>query len=289
MADHPFARYADLLQRLPSLHDGLRQAESVGDLLARSARLASDECGFGRAVVLGVRDWTLTADATDPLTDPESDRLRRRVLEQPVEVRAGTLEAELVRRPDRPLGDARLPSVLIEALGLEHPAMGVVAPEQATVGLLVMDRPAGGEVDDTDRAIVALMGRMVSVVLEHVTLRARIAELSSELRFLTVSVQALAREAFDGPITLPVHGRHLPAFRGVDITEGQGAERARSVLTDRETDIARLLSRGRSNREIAEQLFLSPETVKDNVTRIMRKLGATNRVEAAVRFLGLDG
>jgi DNA-binding CsgD family transcriptional regulator len=41
-----------------------------------------------------------------------------------------------------------------------------------------------------------------------------------------------------------------------------------------------LLVQGRSNREIADELILSPETVKAHVARILRKLGASNRAEA---------
>jgi DNA-binding NarL/FixJ family response regulator len=73
-------------------------------------------------------------------------------------------------------------------------------------------------------------------------------------------------------------------MEGTSLTAG---DRARSLLSEREAEIAVLLAQGRSNPEIAEKLFLSTETVKDNVGRIVRKLGATNRVEAAVAFLGL--
>lgn len=287
MSEHPLTRYAELLQRLPELHDGLRNAADVGELLARGTELACRECAFARGVVVGLRDDRLSADATGVLHTAESDDLRRRVTSDPPPLTAGTVEAELVRRPDATLRPtAQMPSVLADAFALENPAFGVIAPEGGVVGFLVLDRPAR-PVDDADRAIVALFGRMLSVVLEHVTMRARIAELSRELRFMTVSAQALATEAFEGAITLPVHGRHLPAFRGMERTAAAPSQRARSLLSDREAEIAGLLAQGRSNREIAEQLFLSPETVKDNVARIVRKLGASNRVEAAVRFLGL--
>lgn len=287
VADHPLARYADLLQRLPALHDKMRLAKDVAELLARGAALACEECRFERGLVVGVRDGRLTADASDVLADA-SDSLRRRLLADPLEIRPHTVEGELARRAtSATTPTADVPSVLAEALDLEDPAFGVIAPEGTTVGILVLDRPLDG-VDDADRAIVTLMGRMLSVVLEHVVLRARVAELSSELRFLTVSAQALATEAFEGPITLPVHGRHLPAFRSVEGTAVEAAERARSQLTEREVAIASLMAQGRSNREIAEQLYLSPETVKDHVSRIIRKLGASNRVDAAIRFVGLD-
>jgi DNA-binding NarL/FixJ family response regulator len=42
---------------------------------------------------------------------------------------------------------------------------------------------------------------------------------------------------------------------------------------------------GRSNREIADEIFMSQETVKASVARILRKLGAANRVEAVTTIL----
>jgi DNA-binding NarL/FixJ family response regulator len=53
-------------------------------------------------------------------------------------------------------------------------------------------------------------------------------------------------------------------------------------LSDRERQIAARLVQGLTNKEIAEELFLSTETIKSYVARILRKLGARNRVQAAV-------
>ena len=53
-------------------------------------------------------------------------------------------------------------------------------------------------------------------------------------------------------------------------------------LSERERQIAVLLVQGMTNKEIAEQLFVSTETIKSYVARILRKLGARNRVQAAV-------
>jgi DNA-binding CsgD family transcriptional regulator len=64
-------------------------------------------------------------------------------------------------------------------------------------------------------------------------------------------------------------------------------ERLREILTEREAEIAELLIEGRSNRVIAERLFISPETVKMHVAHILRKLDVSNRVEAAARLLAL--
>lgn len=60
-------------------------------------------------------------------------------------------------------------------------------------------------------------------------------------------------------------------------------------LTERELEILRLLAAGDSNKEIAARLFLAEGTVKNHVTSILGKLGATNRLHAVnrARELGL--
>ena len=53
-------------------------------------------------------------------------------------------------------------------------------------------------------------------------------------------------------------------------------------LSERETTILRLLAEGRDNNEIAEELFLSPATIKGNVSEMFTKLGVRSRAQAAV-------
>jgi HD-GYP domain-containing protein (c-di-GMP phosphodiesterase class II)/DNA-binding CsgD family transcriptional regulator len=53
-------------------------------------------------------------------------------------------------------------------------------------------------------------------------------------------------------------------------------------LTDREVEVLRLIARGRSNRQVAELLVLSPKTVGRHVENLYRKLGVSSRAAAAV-------
>jgi ATP/maltotriose-dependent transcriptional regulator MalT len=59
-------------------------------------------------------------------------------------------------------------------------------------------------------------------------------------------------------------------------------------LTRRELEVVRLVAVGRTNREIATELFLSPRTVDMHVRNLLRKLDCRSRVEAAHRAGELD-
>ncbi len=86
-------------------------------------------------------------------------------------------------------------------------------------------------------------------------------------------------------------GRHLPprvaeiaAARRGDDDAPRGTAIVSAVtprLTDRQSDVLRLLASGRSNKEIGRALALAPSTVKTHVTQILIVLGSANRTEAA--------
>ena len=75
---------------------------------------------------------------------------------------------------------------------------------------------------------------------------------------------------------------------GDDASEGQisgdlGAGGGELGLTERELEVLRLVAAGRSNREIAAELFISPETASVHVSNILGKLSVASRGEAAAR------
>jgi DNA-binding CsgD family transcriptional regulator len=63
---------------------------------------------------------------------------------------------------------------------------------------------------------------------------------------------------------------------------------AAAPLTERELQIARLISEGASNPEIARQLFLSRKTVERHVSNLLKKVGVRNRAELAARVADLE-
>ena len=80
----------------------------------------------------------------------------------------------------------------------------------------------------------------------------------------------------------------LTAKAGDDASEGQGpgdpgAGGGELGLTERELEVLHLVAAGRSNREIAAELFISPKTASVHVSNILGKLGVASRGEAAAR------
>ncbi|MQG44723.1 MAG: response regulator transcription factor [SAR202 cluster bacterium] len=57
-------------------------------------------------------------------------------------------------------------------------------------------------------------------------------------------------------------------------------------LSQREVDVLRLISNGKTDREIAEELIIAIRTVNTHVGNILNKTGATNRPEAAIYASG---
>jgi DNA-binding NarL/FixJ family response regulator len=70
--------------------------------------------------------------------------------------------------------------------------------------------------------------------------------------------------------------------RGMTMFEPK-SDQPEPLLTEREREVLDLIAAGSTNREIAEQLFLSPHTVKEHTSALYRKLRARNRAEAVQR------
>ena len=60
------------------------------------------------------------------------------------------------------------------------------------------------------------------------------------------------------------------------------------ALTERETEVLKLMARGRANKQIATSLFIGETTVKAHVSRILAKLGVQSRTQAALHAVRTD-
>lgn len=97
-------------------------------------------------------------------------------------------------------------------------------------------------------------------------------------------VEAIRRVAAGEPILSPAVTRQLIAHVA-DTGEDARRERARRLLarlSEREREVALAVGRGRSNAEIAAELFMSVATVKAYVSRLLTRLDLNNRVQVAL-------
>ena len=83
------------------------------------------------------------------------------------------------------------------------------------------------------------------------------------------------------PISKDIASRLLAEFKG-RVDQQQNVDNINPGLTARESEILKLVSQGATNREIAGQLFISENTVKNHLKNIMAKLHIRNRTQLAV-------
>ncbi|MDE3088429.1 MAG: response regulator transcription factor [Chloroflexota bacterium] len=74
----------------------------------------------------------------------------------------------------------------------------------------------------------------------------------------------------------------LSQFEQMSVTDTYGSEFKFQPLSTREMEILKLITRGKSNKEIAQMLGISRQTVKNHMTSILRKLAVNDRTQAAV-------
>jgi two-component system, NarL family, response regulator LiaR len=124
--------------------------------------------------------------------------------------------------------------------------------------------------------------------------KARILVLTSfgESKQITAAVQAgalgyLLKDSSPDDLLHAIRGVHrgnlvLPQDLARKLMQPQPDATALDQLTERETDVLRLLAQGQSNQEIARNLHITMTTVRSHVSNILMKLGVSNRTQAAL-------
>ncbi|MFE9775980.1 AAA family ATPase [Streptomyces sp. NPDC005931] len=196
-----------------------------------------------------------------PVAAPDRARVLTRILEVAKHLTTGApvwsahdkwVRAELLRAEG--LDDPDLWSEVVTAFeSLERPYDLARVRHRLAAALLA----AGGE---EERARATELLRLAHAVAAHLGARP-----------LSDAVTLLAQRA---RIPLAAGPRHSGPAEPADPAEALG-------LTSRERDVLRLVAQGRTNRQIAEELFISPKTASVHVSNILAKLGVAGRGEAA--------
>jgi DNA-binding NarL/FixJ family response regulator len=95
-------------------------------------------------------------------------------------------------------------------------------------------------------------------------------------------VEAVQRVAAGDPILSPAVTRRLIARVTVDRGTADRSRADFARLTEREADVVLAVARGRTNQEIADELYLSIATVKTHISHAMTKLDLANRTQLAL-------
>jgi DNA-binding CsgD family transcriptional regulator len=93
-----------------------------------------------------------------------------------------------------------------------------------------------------------------------------------------------ALEAFEASGATPWAERSRRELRASGLTLRRRQPAAREQLTPQELQIARLVAEGKTNRDVAATLFVTPKTVEFHLTRVYRKLEIHSRSELVRRM-----
>jgi two-component system NarL family response regulator len=143
------------------------------------------------------------------------------------------------------------PDVLLLDLVLERSALADIPTLAAATRVIVVTAS-----DDTDQMLEAVRAGASGVVFKRAEVE---------------TLMAAVRSVLDGFVWLP------PAVQARLTVDTRGDVEGR--LTEREVQVVRLVALGSRNAEVAEQLFISEQTVKTHLTSILKKLAIRGRSE----------
>lgn len=255
--------------------DELVCAKTVDEIVAR-APAAACHIGFSRILYSRVDQGIWLAQTAHAVDDPGfAERLLDFGIAHSRRLTGWLVEAEmlLTGQPIIVEDAASNPRVHRSLIRFAKAKDYVAAPVQAwgsPVAMVHADRYPHQQVDDVDRRLLGLYAQGLGLAIER-------AQMVERLQLINHASSAAFPDA--EPRWVPPSPLRLATVPEVPDTERLGDR-----LSPREWDVLRDIALGRTNAQIAAGLFLAEGTVKFHVKRILRKLGAANRTEAATLY-----
>ena len=241
----------------------LDDAASSAELVRRACECVAELCSADKVMlsrVDGDRIIPLASFSAEPDTTP--------ALPAEFDLPAGSPEARTLETNTIMVG-SQIPVELREALGANGFTIVPVVVDGTAAALVHVGTP----LDGSRRHALGVFAEVLGGCFERVGLESRRDRQDALLR---ESAQRWSSDTEFDAVTV----------RGsTDLDAEHDAERRLlDPLTEREADVVRLILTGASNSTIAAELFITVDTVKSHVKRILRKLGATNRAELIAKY-----
>jgi LuxR family transcriptional regulator, maltose regulon positive regulatory protein len=177
-----------------------------------------------------------------------------------------------------------------EALGLLEELRGFAESAGAMGGLieiLALQALVLWANDEKERAVSTLT-RALALAEPEGYVRTIVDEGPAMTEPLSVVLEAGQRGRLDSPVSAHYVRKLLAALERDISGSAQRGARLSEPLSERELEVLVLIAAGKSNPEIARELFIVLSTVKTHVQNIYRKLGARNRAQAVSRARELN-
>ncbi|MBA2763136.1 MAG: GAF domain-containing protein, partial [Thermoleophilaceae bacterium] len=281
------------------IHEALGRLRGIGTtdaMIRRAPEQVAWACDFDRVALYRVDEGLMVCEGFYIVDDPErAAEMLDFSRANPAPLRDQILETEMIRhhRPVVVHDALNHPSTykpLVEHYATHAYVAAPIMPEGRVIGFLHGEKgiqhPGDTKaVDDFDRDAIWAFAEGLGFAVERMQLLDRLRAQGQELRGLISKADSVVAAQLAAQVELVAGPVEAGAARSAAALFGDVGSPLEARLTRREREVLELVARGATNNQIADKLVIAEATAKSHLKRIMRKLGAANRVEAASMYL----